>query len=166
MDIDKLLNKIGSYYAARLRRNLKAEGNFATGGLDKSIRYRVDGNTLNIFSEYGEGQALLSVSEGRKKSGKNPSKLMITRVIGWMKVRGMRPLIRGRGGRFRKQTESTYRKSAFAVARGILRKGYAGSRVIERSYRELENKIDKDILKEFNMSIETELKNITISKNG
>ena len=162
MTNEDLLNKIGSYYVSKLRSNIKSDAGKSTGKLGRSIYYRVNGNELIIGSTYANDLGLLGLSEGRRPSKKNPSRTMVTAVVDWMKAKGMRPLSRQRRGRFRKQTEATYRKAAWNVSRSMLRKGYKGSRVIERSYRQLEKKIDKDILDHFNMAIEENLKNITI----
>jgi hypothetical protein len=163
METSEVLNKIGQYYTSRLKENLKADGNYATGKLDRSIGYRVDGNSLIIMAS-GKSAVLLGLSSGRKPSSKNPSEQMVTRVVEWMKAKGMRPLVRRdrfeykngnkklskRAGRFRKQTPTAWRKAAFSLGKSMLRKGYKGSQVISKSYRQLENQIDGDIGDAFN----------------
>jgi hypothetical protein len=161
MDNSDVLNKIGQYYTARLKENLRSDGNYATGKLDRAIGYRVDGNTL-VVTATGSAAVLLSLSSGRKQSNKLPSREMVTRVVDWMKAKGMRPLSRNKKGRFLKQTESTFRKSAYALGRSMLRRGYKGSQVISRSYRELEKNIDADILAAFRKGLEDNLNNITV----
>ena len=157
MEVSEVLNKIGQYYTSRLKENLKSDGNYATGKLDRSIGYEVKGNTL-IISAKGANAELLSISSGRKKSNKLPSAEMVSRVVEWMKAKGMRPLSRTKKGKFKKQTPLTYRKSAFALGRSMLRRGYKGSQVISRSYRQLEKTIDTDVFKAFNKMIDDKIK--------
>lgn len=174
----ELLEKIAVYYIAQLKADLKAEGHYATGRLEKSIEHTVKDNEISFWSKYTNELALLGLSEGRRKEEtKNPSNLMISHVVAWMKAKGMRPLVRreagenrfvkgnrlkNRGGRFRKVTPSIMRKAAYAVARGILRKGYEGSGTIERTYRKLESRIDADILEAYKKHLEEEVNKITL----
>ena len=74
----------------------------------------------------------------------------------------MQPLSRTKKGRFKRNTESTFRKSAFAVGRAILRDGYKGSQVISRSYRQLEKTIDADVFSAFNKMIDEEFAKVKI----
>jgi len=159
MDSKEALTKIGKLLISKLRSNLKAEGHYATGVLDRSFDMLVAEKELRILAD----ASLFAISEGRKKSNKLPSGEMVSRIAQWMRAKGMRPLSRNKKGRFLKQTPLTQRKSAFAVSRAILRKGYKGSKVIERSYNDLESKIDKEILDLFKTQVEKEFTNITIS---
>ena len=102
---------------------------------------------------------------------------MVSRIVLWMKARGMQPLVRrskqenrsvngvklkNRGGRFRNTSESVFRKAAFGIGMSILHDGYKGSQVISRSYRQLEKTIDADVFSAFNKMIDEEFAKVKI----
>ena len=164
MDSKEALTKIGKLLISKLRSNLKAEGHYATGVLDRSFDMLVAEKELRILAD----ASLFAISEGRKKSNKLPSGEMVSRIVQWMRAKGIPPLVRRekgqrRGGRLRKNTESVFKKAAFSIGMSILHKGHKGSKVIERSYNDLESKIDKEILDLFKTQVEKEFTNITIS---
>lgn len=160
MDFRSVLTKIGDYYTAQLRSNLRSDGNYATGDMDKSIYYDIDstGKILSVKSDLADGVAILSISEGRKPSQKNPSEEMVDNVMRWMKARGMQPMVRNKKGQFRsRKGYSARRSSAYGVSKAILRKGYQGSDVIMRSYFKLESTIEKDIMTAFKEQVKDNL---------
>jgi hypothetical protein len=170
MDNKTLLDKIGAYYVAQLKADLRAEGHEVTGALQRSIGYVVTENELSIYSSRSGGLALLGLSEGRKPSNVNPNPngAFVAHVIHWMRKRGMQPLQYKKDkktgkisyGFFKKR--ANYKKAAYGIAKSMLMKGYKGSDTIRRSYKKLESRIDNDILEAFNMQIDKELKNITV----
>ena len=173
----ELLEKIAVYYIAQLKADLKEETHYATGRLEKSIYHFIKDNEIVFGSTYTNEEGLLGLTEGREaKAGKkpNPKGEFVKHVEDWMRKRGMQPQVRrekssikgkgmrSRGGRFRKVTPSIRRKAAYAVAIGILRGGYTGSKTIEKSYRKLESRIDADILEAYKKHLEEEVNKITL----
>jgi len=154
----KALNKVGKMYVSQLKSNISRDRNVASGELLQSIRYKVSDDGINFFwKEY-----LGAISEGKKPSQKNPSFGMISRIAKWMQYKKMS--IRGYRGRFQAKNAKNYRRAAFAIARGINRKGWSGSGVIMRSYRQIENNISEEILKSFKKGIEENIDKLTTKK--
>lgn len=173
MNLDVVLHKVGDKYVAELKKTLRQDRNVATEGLLDSIYYTVKDSVLSVYAN----DYLLAISEGRKPSSKNPSGDMVSRIVKWMKARGMQPMVRrtaqenrsvkgkrlgNRGGRLRKISDSTRRKAAFAVGRGILREGYSGSRVIKRSYDKLRSEIGDDVMDYFENEVDKSLKKLKV----
>lgn len=153
------LQRFGALYIDEIKRDLRAKQLISTGELVNSFRFTIDedGDSLILTVSGAEhGQA---VSDGTKSSPKGVSRpssaqpfntanpnTMLERIAKWMKTKGMQPLARQERGRFRKHTESAYRKAAFAVARSILRKGiikrfgFKGSMTYEQSLATIHRK--------------------------
>lgn len=131
------LDKIGKLYVSELKNRLLRDGNVASKDLSRSITQK----TVDDGVEITANKYLSALSEGKKASSKGPSEVMVSRVAQWMKHKGLRP--RGTG----KLTELKYKKAAFAIARSINRKGWDGSKVIAKSFRAIEDNIDKEISK-------------------
>lgn len=159
LDISKILDNFSKEYIKTLESNLRKDGNVASGDAIKSIRSKINKDSLEIhFNEY-----LTSISEGRKKSRKNPSPEMVDRIVSWMKYKNMRPLSRDKKGRFRKQDEKQYKRSAFALSKGILRNGYRGSNVFARTMRDVEYVLSGEMMDKLTLQLETEFDNILIN---
>lgn len=146
------LARAGREFVKQLKSDVKNR-HYASGRMMRSIDYRVVDNVVEIIAD----RSLSDISYGTKPTGKNPSEAMVSRIVEWMKYKNMRPLARGRGGRFRKQTPSARRSAAFAVARGILQKGIKGSGIIEQAYAKVSNKIEGHIMVAFKERIKEEL---------
>lgn len=131
------LDKIGKLYVSELKNRLLRDGKVASKDLSRSITQK----TVDDGVEITANRYLSALSEGKKASSKGPSEVMVSRVAQWMKHKGLRP--RGTG----KLTELKYKKAAFAIARSINRKGWDGSKVIAKSFRAIEDNIDKEISK-------------------
>jgi len=131
------LDKIGKLYVSELKNRLLRDGNVASKDLSRSITQK----TVDDGVEITANRYLSALSEGKKASSKGPSEVMVSRVAQWMKHKGLRP--RGTG----KLTELKYKKAAFAIARSINRKGWDGSKVIAKSFRAIEDNVDKEISK-------------------
>ena len=117
------LQRFGVLYIEEVKRDLRDKGLISTGELERSFTLKIEeeGNNLVLIvygADHGE-----YVDKGTLPSDSKPSKPMVERIVKWMKTKGMRPLARQKRGRFRKQTEKTYRKAAYALSGDILRKG-------------------------------------------
>lgn len=141
--IEAALHKIGGYYVAELKNRLAADGNVASQDLANSISSSVVKDAVVITAN----KYLQALSEGKKHTSKNPSPEMVKSVSRWMKFKGITPR---RGG----LTDSSYKRSAFAIARRINMSGWAGSKVIQKAFLAIENKVDKEITSAFKKEIQ------------
>lgn len=112
-----MLNEIGRTYAERLKLNLKKDRSYASGSLEKSISYRIDGSKLIIES----AEHLWWVSKGRKK-GKMPP---VSNIKKWVSTKNIQ--IKGR----------TQEQTAWIISKSIAKKGTKGTNVIERTKSEV-----------------------------
>lgn len=142
-DIKAALQKIGDYYVAELKNRLAADNNVASQDLANSIGSKLVGDAVMITAN----RYLEALSEGKKHTTKNPSPEMVKSVSRWMKFKGIRPR---RGG----LTDSSYKRSAFAIARRINMSGWAGSKVIQKSFMAIENKVDEELTSAFKKEIQ------------
>lgn len=155
-NLRKSLQKIGRMYKAELRSKIASDGNVASGKMSRNIRFKTTDNSLTFeFEDY-----LGAISEGKKATSKNPSGEMISKIAKWMQYKNIN--IRGYRGRFQAKTSSNYRRAAFGIARGINRNSWAGSDVIMRAYKGIEDNVSDEILNTFKISIEQSIDKFTI----
>tara|TARA_R110002012_G_scaffold78746_1_gene200587 strand:- start:7382 stop:7861 length:480 start_codon:yes stop_codon:yes gene_type:complete len=126
--IDEVLNKYGVKFTKALKRQLKVDRTYATGSTYKSIKYSVKDSSLIL--EYDSTMNIIDA--GRKAGRRMPSS---TDILIWMKARNVRP--RDRFGRFLANTTQNRKRAAFAITRGIGRRGtikrfgYKGSKILD-----------------------------------
>ena len=137
-----ILKKWATLYKRELKNMLKADGNFATGSTDRSIKSFIYSQGIFIQAK----ESLQAISEGKSKAKKEePSTQMVTRIAKWMRHKNMSALARGRGGRFRKRTPNAKRKAAYVLARHINRSTWKGSKVIDRAYAKTEKQLGDEL---------------------
>ena len=157
-DFSKEIKKISEAFIEEIKNELKENNNVASGDLIDSLRAKTNELSADIeFNSY-----LLSISEGRKPSTKNPSVDMVDRVVSWMKYKGMRPLSRKKNGRFKKQSPSAFRSSAFAISKSILSKGYKGTNAIDKAWESVDAYAADLILSKLTSIVDERLSKITI----
>lgn len=165
MDNDNLhkeLKTIGKYMVSQIKREMSIKGIKASKSLYNSLDSKVNDNTLTIESlDYGS----VILGEGAGPDAKTPSKEMVSNIMRWMSYKGISPLSRGRGGRFRKQSYNTKKMSAFAIARGIRRRGIKGSMIIQDTVRKLEGRIEKGVVEAYKADVMKEFDEILIRIN-
>ena len=155
------LARVGREFVKQLKSDVKNK-HYASGRMMRSIDYRVVDNVVEIVAD----EALASVSYGTKPAkNQTPPREMVSEIVKWMRYKNMRPLARGRGGRFRKQTPSAWRSAAYAISRSILQKGIKGSDIIATSYAKVANKIEDHIIVAFKERIKEELEMTTKDLN-
>lgn len=133
---EAILKKWATLYKRELRNTLKADGNFATGSTDRSIKSFIYSKGIFIQAK----ESLKSISEGKKATSKNPSFDMVRRIDKWRIKKGIS--IR-KGGK-----EPTYRKrmnAAYAMAKSINRNTWSGSKVIDRAYAKTEKQLGEEL---------------------
>lgn len=159
LKFNEILENFAKNYLETLEANLRKDGNVASEDAIKSLKAKINKQSLEIsFNEY-----LVAISEGRKPSSKNPSPEMVERVVSWMKYKNMRPLSRDKKGRFRKQDANQYKRSAFVLSKGILRKGYRGTSVLARTMRDVEREMFSDMSEKLMLQMEVEIDKLMIN---
>ena len=160
MDFSKEIKKISEAFIEEIKNELKENDNVASGDLIESLK--VKSNELSADIEFNS--YLLSISEGRAPSKKNPSKDMTDRVVSWMRYKGMRPLVRQKNGRFKKQSPSVWRSSAFAISKSILSKGYKGTDSINKAWENVDDFAADLILSKLTSIVDEKIGKIAINK--
>jgi len=152
--LEDALRKIATMYVSKLKENIAADGTVASKKLLNSIDYRITDKGFDLLSEKHLG----TVSEGKKPTSKNPSPEMVRSIVSWMQYK--RIPIRGAKGRFKRQTPVNYKRAAFGIAKQINKNQtrnkyrWQGSDVIDRSFRQLEGKIDEYLVVALKESID------------
>ena len=161
--LNEALNEAGKLIKSKLRVSAVNDGFKATGKLDKSFDYSVVANELKVMSEKYAG----ALSEGISTSGsgdKAEFEKMQINIIKWAKMKGIRPQVRDKKGRFQKVTDRTWKSLGFVLSRSIRKKGiskrfgYKGSGFIQEVKTSMEKKITdiitegykKDLLEQIN----------------
>ena len=133
---EAILKKWVTLYKRELKNMLKAEGNFATGSTDRSIKSFIYSKGVFIQAK----ESLQAISEGKKATSKKPSFDMIRRIDKWRMKKNIS--IRG------KTKGSTYRQrmnAAYAMASRINRSTWKGSKVIDRAYAKTEKQLGEEL---------------------
>lgn len=149
--LNEALHEAGKLIKSKLRVAASEDGFKASGRLDKSFDYSVVANELQIMSEKYAG----ALSEGISTNGsgdKAEFEKMQINIIKWAKIKGIRPQVRDKKGRFQKVTDRTWKSLGYVLSRSIRRKGiskrfgYKGSGFITQVKSSMEKKLTSMIL--------------------
>lgn len=149
--LNEALHEAGKLIKSKLRVAASEDGFKASGKLDKSFDYSVVANELQIMSEKYAG----ALSEGISTNGsgdKAEFEKMQINIIKWAKIKGIRPQVRDKKGRFQKVTDRTWKSLGYVLSRSIRRKGiskrfgYKGSGFITQVKSSMEKKLTSMIL--------------------
>ena len=147
-NIKAALEKIGDYYIVELKNGIETSGHVASKDLLKSIRKSgVSSSAVTITAN----RYLGALSNGKKHTSKGPSPEMVQSISRWMKFKGLKPRSGG-------LSNTSYKKAAFAIARRVNRSGWAGSKVIQKAFYAIEDRIDEEITKAFKQTIDEIIK--------
>jgi len=135
----------------------------ASGTLEKSLAYRlkIKGKAIDI-SVYAKGRAsqYFLARENGRKAGKQPP---VSAILEWMRLKPIK-LRDKESGKFQKPTEALKRQVAFLIARKIGRDGIKGwhafDYAMENIWDEYEAKVVEAYGKDFNATLENQLKDI------
>jgi len=135
----------------------------ASGTLEKSLAYRlkIKGKSIDI-SVYAKGKAsqYFLARENGRKPGKQPP---VSAILDWMRIKPIK-LRDKESGKFQKPTEALKKQVAFLIARKIGREGIKGwhafDYAMENIWDEYEAKVIEAYGKDFNATIENQLKDI------
>ena len=149
--LNEALNEAGKLIKSKLRVAASEDGFKASGKLDKSFDYSVVADELQVMSEKYAGALSEGISTGG--SGKEKEfKQMQLNIIAWVKMKGIRPQVRDKKGRFQKVTDRTWKSLGYVLARSIRKKGiskrfgYKGSGFITQVKSSMEKKLTSMIL--------------------
>jgi folate-dependent tRNA-U54 methylase TrmFO/GidA len=149
--LNEALNEAGKLIKSKLRVAASDDGFKASGKLDKSFDYSVVANELQVKAEKYAG----ALSEGVSTNGsgdKADFERMQLNIIKWAKIKGIRPQVRDKKGRFQKVTDRTWKSLGYVLSRSIRRKGiskrfgYKGSGFITQVKSSMEKKLTSMIL--------------------
>ena len=146
-----ILKKWVVLYKRELKNMLKADGNYASGSTQRSIKGFI--YSQGIYLE--ANKSLRAISEGKKKARKEtPTFDMVRRIDRWIMKKN--PRLRTPLGKFAKRKGGTYRKRmgiAWAVARKINRSTWKGSKVIDRAYAKTEQQLGDELTQDIKNKI-------------
>ena len=149
--LNEALNEAGKLIKSKLRVAASDDGFKASGKLDKSFDYSVVANELQVKAEKYAG----ALSEGISTNGsgdKADFERMQLNIIKLAKIKGIRPQVRDKKGRFQKVTDRTWKSLGYVLSRSIRRKGiskrfgYKGSGFITQVKSSMEKKLTSMIL--------------------
>jgi len=146
------LKEVGKLIKKNLKQAAKDDGFEASGKLDRSFKYKVEDNELYIFGEKYANALSDGISTGGG-SDKEGFKNLQSNIIKWAKIKGIRPQIRDKKGRFTKVSDRAWKSLGYVLARSIRQKGiserfgYKGSGFIKVVQDQTREQI-KTILKE------------------
>jgi hypothetical protein len=164
-NLNTALKEAGELIKSKLRVAAANDGFKATGKLDKSFDYSVVANELQVMSEKYAG----ALSEGISTNGsgnKAEFEKMQINIIKWAKIKGIRPQVRDKKGRFTKVTDRTWKSLGFVLSRSIRKKGiskrfgYKGSGFIQEVKNSMEKKITSIIEEGYKKDLLAELDKI------
>lgn len=155
-NLDKALNAIGISVASEIKKLAKKDGFDASGDLDKSITYKVEGNTVTV-----EGNKYIGAISGGINRRKFPN---VDRIKQWAKDRGIQP--RNKKGRFVARTDANMNSLAFVIGKSISERGiskrfgYKGSGFLEEMEKNVVKNVTEMIAEAYKLDIIVKLKEI------
>lgn len=150
------LRMVGDYYADAVRERLVSEGLHASGELGASIDYKIINGNLE-FEQIDYGGAIDEGSSPARQGHSKISKAFLSNIMDWANMKGIRP---DKGG----TSKGAMKSMAWAIAKTIKRDGLVqrygnkGSKIYDKVYSELEERIGADIMEAYKTDIENQLK--------
>ena len=152
------LREVGKLIRKNLKQKFKEKDFYASGDLDKSFKYRVKDNELYIFGE----QYANALSDGISTGGSSDEegfKNLQSNIIKWAKIKGIRPQIRDKKGRF------VSRKGLqFAIANSIYKKGIKPSLFFTKPFEKAFKNLPKELVESFALDVEQLIKTTVNNK--
>ena len=159
------LKEVGKLIKGKLKAGASKDGFKASGKLDKSFRYRVIKNELHLFGEEYANALSKGISTGGS-GDKAGFETLQRNIIEWAKIKGIRPQIRDKKGRFTKVTDRTWKSLGYVLARSVRRKGiskrfgYKGSGFVQTVKEQTQKEIVEILSAGFKKDILAELDKI------
>lgn len=164
-NLKEALKNAGKLIKGKLKTEASNDGFKASGNLDKSFRYRVIANELHLFGEE-YANALSKGISTRGGGSKEDFEQLQRNIIQWAKIKGIRPQIRDKKGRFTKVTDRTWKSLGYVLARSIRtrgiskRFGYKGSGFIQTVKSQMKKEVASIISAGYKKDILAELDKI------
>ena len=155
-NLDEAIHTVGKNVVDEIKKLALRDGFKNTGELEKSFEYKVEGNVVTIYG----AKYTLALSDGIKNK-KLPN---IGKVREWVKQKGFR--LEDYRGRPIPNTERNLTKVAFAVSKGIEKRGiskefgYKGSGFFDEAIKNTMEKITDIIAEAYKLDIIVKLKEI------
>lgn len=169
-NLKKALEEIAEKYKQKLKAQSKIDRTHATGKFSDSFTSKVDGKSIEIYSDVDYAGAVDGGSKPASLSGK-VSQAKFSAIEEWATAKRLRPISKLKGGyKFRRMNtdkRSGFRSMVFAIANSISKKGtikrynYEGSKIFERVFDSMRKKIGGEISEAFAMDLRNELIKIT-----
>tara|TARA_R110000796_G_scaffold822_4_gene3176 strand:- start:1670 stop:2182 length:513 start_codon:yes stop_codon:yes gene_type:complete len=159
------LNEAGKLIKEKLKSSASADGFKASGELDKSFGYSAAANELSIFASKYAGALSGGISTGGGSDAEGFKKMQ-SNLIKWAKMKGIRPQIRDKKGRFAKINDKSWKSLGFVLARSIRQRGlskrfgYKGSGFIQEVKNSMESKITDMIMEGYKKDLQEQLNKI------
>ena len=167
-NLKKALEEIAEKYKQRLKAQSKIDRTHATGKFSNSFTSKVDGKSIEIYSDVDYAKY---VDKGTSPSKKGDGFANIGAIEEWATAKRLRPISKLKGGyKFRRMNtdkRSAFRSMVFAIARSVSQKGtikrykYKGSEIFEMVFESMRKKIGGEISEAFAMDLRNELIKIT-----
>lgn len=166
MSLKKVLDNFASEFKTRLERGARLDKTDATGKFVKGFVVDVSDNEIVISNLTEYANAVIEGASPAKTNNKGATRLR--RIERWVRAKGIKPYVKlGNGStRFLSSTDKRYKSALYAIARGIARRGtikrfgYKGSNLINRVYREMEDKIGIQLTEQYRKDLIGEIERI------
>jgi len=155
-NLDKAIETVGKNVVDEIKKLALRDGFKASGDLEKSFRYEVEGNTVTVYG----ADYTLALSDGIKNK-KFPN---VNEIKDWIRHKGIP--IKDSRGRSMSNTDANMNKLAFVIGRSIKEKGiskrfgYKGSGFFDEAIKNTMEKITDIIAEAYKLDIIVKLKEI------
>lgn len=147
------LQKYGRLYKQKFKSELRKDGTYASGRLDRSVTYKTKSTASYSELSLLANSYIEQISEGRRVGRIPPS----NEILEWARAKKIRP---ENGG----QSESNMKRMAFAIAKSIglkgmiKRYGFKGTKIIDNVYNSLSMQMGEDLFEAYKQDLEKQLK--------
>ena len=147
------LQKYGRLYKQKFKSELRKDGTYASGRLDRSVTYKTKSTASYSELSLLANSYIEQISEGRRVGRIPPS----NEILEWARAKKIRP---ENGG----QSESNMKRMAFAIAKSIglkgmiKRYGFKGTKIIDNVYNSLSMQMGEDLFEAYKQDLEEQLK--------
>lgn len=154
-NVDKVLDGIGLKIVNELKELSKKDEFYASGNLDASFSYDIDGDTVNVYGAKYTKALSDGISAGNGSNSDFKKKL--SNIREWATTKGIQP--RDKSGRFINNSDRNFKNMTFRMAVSIGRKGiskrfgYKGSGFFEEMERRVINNVTEMVAEAYKLDI-------------
>ena len=149
------LQKYGRLYKQKFKSELRKDGTYASGRLDRSVTYKTKSTASYSELSLLANSYIEQISEGRRVGKTPPS----NEILEWARAKKIKP----ENG---PDTESNRKRMAFAIARSIgvhgmiERYGFKGTGIIDKVFDSLSKQMETDLFKAYEKDLDEAIKEI------